>query len=129
MRTRDEIALLLAEKFKRESARLKSWETETDEKAAISFAMAVVEFVRALLADARYSEAKRIQEKINSKKWNKNRNLAMGIHVVEKYLQERMQATKVMSKAIEKYAIKKEGERPWKPKTHKHKHRSKHGHK
>jgi hypothetical protein len=111
-RTREEIAQLLATKFQAESARLKSWGTKTDDKAAISFAMRVVDFVRSLMAESRYRELKRVLKKNDSKE-------------TQAYILERMKATKQMAKAIEKYGEKKESERPFghKKKKHHHHHR------
>lgn len=115
-RTREEISQLLATKFQAESARLNSWGTKTDDKAAISFAMRVVDFVRALMAESRYRELKRIMH---------NRKHRMSERAFDSYLQERMKATKTMAKAIEKFGEKKESERPF---GHKHKHHHHHGH-
>jgi len=121
MKTSQDIRNLLAAKFKAESSRLASWGTKTDEKAAISFADAVTEFVRALCAESRYRELKRVMKKgLHHKK--------EGWGPVMDYLQERLHATKIMAKAIEKFAIDKESKRTWqytslrKDKKKKHRH-------
>lgn len=121
----EEINQLLADKFKKESHRLKSWGTKTDDKAAVSFAMAVSEFVRALMAHSRHRELRRLFKKCGREEW---------FQPVD-YIRERMEATKTMAKAIENLAVKKESERPYghKEKHHKHKntthkHKSHHHH-
>ena len=108
MRTKEEISILLAEKFKRESARLKSWGTKTDDKAALSFAMAVSEFVRSLMCESRYKELRRFLKHYPEMEGSK-------------YIQERIKATSSMAKAIHNAAIVLEGKRVWKPKVKKHK--------
>jgi hypothetical protein len=126
-RKREEIAQLLASKFLSESKRLNSWGTKTDSKAAITFAMAVVDFVRALMSESRYRELKRMNrlrsKASDSDDFNKR---------FDKYVSERMKATSSMTKAIEKFALEKEEKRPWKPKEkskeHKHKHKHHHHH-
>jgi len=124
MRTHEEICALLAEKFKHESARLKSWGTKTDEKEAMSFAMAVSRFVEALMSESRSREATRILKKIGSNG---------GPEGIQDYLQERVRVTKAMSKAIEHLAVEMEGKRAWQSKSerekkhkHHHKHKEKH---
>lgn len=121
-RTREEISQLLATKFQAESARLNSWGTKTDDKAAISFAMRVVDFVRALMAESRSREAKHILRKFE-------KIGPGGLHGENRrfvaYIQERITATKTMAKAIEKFGEKKESERPF---GHKKKHKHHHGH-
>src|ERR1700758_1922127 len=94
--TSDEIRMLLAQKFQRESHRLKSWGTKTNEKAAVSFAGAVTEFVRSLMAESRSREARRILKKIESNG---------GPEGVQDYIQERIRVTKAMAKAIENFAL------------------------
>lgn len=116
----EDINKFLAEKFQKESARLKSWGTKTDDKAAISFAMSVSEYVRALMCYSRYRELKRFE------KWlKKNETTCHKCSNVERFggrLLERMEATKSMSEAIRKFAEDKESKRAWKPKEHKHHH-------
>lgn len=129
MRTREEICTLLAAKFVKESARLKSWGTKTDEKSAVSFAMAVADFVRSMMAESRSREAKRILKKIEENGWHRSSKWGH----INSYLEERIKATSQMSKAIEKFALEKESKSPWKSKVkkeekHKHKHKHKHHH-
>lgn len=113
-RTHEEICTLLAEKFKRESQRLNSWGTKTDDKASLSFAMAVSRYVESLMADSRYRELKRIDKLLDT----------LGSDDQEKvtsYIQERMKATKAMSAAIRNVAVTDEGKRAWgRKKKHKH---------
>lgn len=116
-RTREEISQLLATKFQAESVRLKSWGTKTDDKAAISFAMRVVDFVRALMAESRYRELRRLEKKVDD---------GYDLHHLMKYVAERLKVTKQMSLAIQRYGEKKESERPFGHKENKHKHH--HGH-
>jgi len=118
----EEIARLLAEKFKRESARLNSWGTKTDEKAAFSFAMSVVEFVRALMCDSRYRELKRVLKQFKKYAGNSDEHykLSSSERTLRDYIEERMKATKAMTIAIQKFALEKEGKREWKPKVRTH---------
>lgn len=130
----DEINQLLANKFVRESKRLASWGTKTDEKAAISFAMAVSEFVRAMMADSRYRELKRIKKFIeqDEEKATKSDTKYLRRHV-SAYVDERLKATKTMATAIKKFAEDKESKRIFGSKKEKHEHhsheRGKHDHK
>lgn len=90
--------------------------------------MAVVEFVRALMSDSRYRELKRIK-KLIEKRASDPRDGRVIYTIGGKemsYINERMQATKTMAKAIEKFALEKEGKREWKRKS-KDKHKRKHG--
>lgn len=117
-RTNDDIRTILARVFAKESARLKSWGTKTDEKAAMSFAGAVTEYVRALMCESRYREMKRIYKFIH-----KN-GIEAGDRDLKKYIKERLNATKAMSAAIQNFAEEKESKREWKHKSeHKHHHR------
>lgn len=121
----DEVSKLLAQKFQRESARLKSWGTKTDDKAALSFAMAVTDFVRALMADARSREVRRLLKKYDVRLNDHSHQLKRFYN----YMLEREHATKVMSKAIKNFATDKENKRQWKHKEHhEHKHKHKHSH-
>jgi hypothetical protein len=123
-RKREEIAQLLANKFQSEAKRLNSWGTKTDSKAAITFAMAVVDFVRALMSESRMREMRRFAS------WYKHKvsqeSLRRYTRIIS-YAQERIKATRTMSRVIEEFATKAEEKRPWKPKEkpkeHKHKHR------
>ncbi len=117
-RKMEDIRLLLAQKFQRESARLNSWGTKTDEKAAISFADSVVRFVQALMAESRYRELKRVFKKHAESVYKDKHKLDK--HFLA-YLQERMKATKAMAKAIEHVAEDAEKKRPWKYHKHEHK--------
>lgn len=132
----EEIATFLAAKFKRESARLNSWGTKTDEKAAYSFAMAVLEHVRALMSDARHRELKRLVKKISHLGYKAHKPSYEATTKAQNYIHERMQATKSMAAAIQKFAEAKEEKRAWKSKErkhhhghdkHKHKHHKRHG--
>jgi hypothetical protein len=116
-RKREEIAQLLATKFQAESVRLKSWGTKTDDKAAISFAMRVVDFVLSLMAESRYRELKRVNKKLKRE--------LLGDDAAD-YIKERLKATKQMSAAIQRYGEKKESERPFGRKEKKHKHHHHH---
>jgi hypothetical protein len=122
-RKREEVAQLLANKFKKEAARLKSWETKTDDKAALSFAMVVVDFVRALMCESRMREMKRFN------KFIVKNGIEAGDRELKKYVLERISATRKMSKVIEEYATKAEEKRPWKRKKEHRHHSSKHNHK
>lgn len=121
-RTREEISTMLAAKFKAESNRLKSWGTKTDDKASVSFAMSVVDFVIALMCESRHRELKRLLKKcpeMDSSKYFARSS--------SKYLRERLKATKHMAKALENFAVANETKRVWKHKSeHKHKHKHEH---
>ena len=121
MRTSDEIRTLLAEKFVRESARLKSWGTKTDEKSAVSFACAVSEFVRALMAESRGRELYRVKKVL--RKWR-----GETLHrKLKEHVEERIKATKLMSQAIQHMAEESEKKKPFNRKLHKkHKHHRHH---
>lgn len=119
-RTSDEIRQLLAVKFQRESKRLASWGTKTDEKAAVSFAAAVTEFVRALMCESRYKELKRLEKEVDLQEST--------VYFPKKYVIERKRVLKTMTRAIQEFAAKKESERPKGFKKHKHKHHHHHGH-
>jgi hypothetical protein len=85
--------------------------------------MAVVGHVQALMCESRMREMKRLNKFIHK------HGIEAGDKDLKNYVQERIAATRKMSKVIEEFAIKAEGKRPWKStQEHKHKHHH-HSHK
>jgi hypothetical protein len=112
MKTED-IRTLLAEKFSREKKRLKTFGTKVD---SFQLANVVYRYIESMMSDSRYRELKRLIKKYPAR--GKLQDLY-------NYIDERMKATKAMSKAIQHVAEDNESKRPWKrKKEHKHKHRS-----
>ncbi|SRR6266436_633861 len=110
MRKFEEIRALLALKFSKEKKRLKTYGTKAN---SFDLANSVARFVIALMCESRYRELKRVKKKFNPK-----------------YLKERLQATKAMTKVLQDFAEEMEKKRPYKfkkVKKHEH-HESKHHH-
>ena len=127
MRTADEIKEFLAQKFAVEKKRLKSYGTKA---SSFDLAHAVYRHVEALMCESRYRELKRAFKLADKHK------RVLGTEPTYKkylyYLQERMKATKAMSKAIENVANTNDKNRPWKRtvekgKNHDERRRSKSG--
>lgn len=108
-RRTEEVRALLADKFKREKLRLKSYDTKAN---SFDLAHAVTQYVRALMSEARYYEIRGIQKHIESAFPKKK----LQLRKLGDYLQERRNALKEMSAAIQHMADDMEAKRPWKPK-------------
>lgn len=115
MKSYEEIKVILAEAFIKESRRLNSWGTKTDEKSAVSFAVAVARPVQALMGYSRSRELKRILKLIEKEKLVFNND---GVGIILTLVQERYRITKIMARLLEKTAAREAAEKPWK---HKHK--------
>lgn len=118
MKTFDEIRDLLAEKFKKEKLRLKSYDTRA---SSFDLANAVARHVQALMTDSRRRELLRFKDKFE--KIDKNALSSRSIvYNTQKYFQERLKATKAMAQALQNVADANEKARPWKRKPEKKKH-------
>jgi hypothetical protein len=124
--TSEQIRMLLNEKFKAEAKRLESWGTKHSRHSATSFAVCVAEFVRALMSYARSREGEHIRNHVM--RMITQHGKVSHDRVVD-YIEERIKATKQMSKAIENYAVLQESKRPINTKKEHHgKHKHKHSH-
>jgi len=104
-RTFEEVRALLATAFKKEKERLKSFGTKAN---SFDLANVVARYVLALMAESRYRELKLFKKKgLKTKK--------EGWTPVIEYIDDRMKATKSMSRAIRHLAEDADSKRPWQP--------------
>jgi ubiquinone biosynthesis protein UbiJ len=103
MRSFEEVRDLLADKFRTEKQRLKTFGTKAN---SFDLANVIARHVLGLMAESRCRELRKLDKKLDTFSNDDQEK-------VSKYITERIKATSAMAKIITKYADEAEKNRPW----------------
>ena len=110
MRSFEEVRDLLADKFRTEKQRLKTFGTKAN---SFDLSNVIAKYVLGLMAESRCRELNKAIQKLYKVYDAQDRSYNITVRDVNKYLRERSKATSAMAKIITKYAVEAEKNRPW----------------